>query len=90
MLPKKRFSATIFGAIGNCIGGGGFFYMLAESTNRDDFLSFLGSVRQLLTVPIDDRVTLVTDNHCAHIGPSARAKFAKLNMDALFMPPNSP
>lgn len=63
-LGSRRFSGvTVFGAIGESIGGG--LFMTAKSTNTDDCLKFVRLLIDRLR-PREIRPYIVLDNHSAH------------------------
>ena len=79
----------MFGCIGKFLPSN-FIYMLAESTNTQDFRSFCTDIREKARLSEETTIYMVLDNASAHDNPKSRKKLRQLNIMPLFMPPYSP
>ena len=65
----KGFSFTVFGAVGHCIRGNGFFHEIHEATTAEAFSHFVVNLAdQLGPLPAGVKPGLVLDNHNAGRG----------------------
>ena len=60
----KGCSITVFGALGECLMGSGFYYEIHESTNAISFTQFiLNLAEQIVPLPQGVKPGIVIDNH---------------------------
>jgi transposase len=89
MLPTNRGRAiTILGGIGNCLHQAVFVH--GESTNKERVEALLKELRLHSTLPPEEKIYVVLDNHTAHHSHDVVAQMAELNFEPLYMPPYSP
>lgn len=84
--PNRRFTGqTIFGACGAKFKP---LFMIAKSTNQDDFRAFLEMIRA--QVGDGPAIKIVLDNASAHEAVSKTNFCAERNIELVFMPAYSP
>ena len=89
ILPSKRGkSVTIYGSIGNCVREK-FHFVLKESTNKVDFVSYIETLRANLNVEPNEEVNFILDNHSAHHSHVAIQALMVNNFIPKFLPTHS-
>ena len=79
-ISGTRFSGvTVFGCIGNCIKGN-FIYQLNGSTNQVAARQFFEKIRKKATLPRDEVIYVVMDNHSAHTTLLTKALLQELRI----------
>ena len=68
-LANRNASFTLYGALGECISGSGFYWEIHDSTNGSDFLDFITNLYgEIDFSKLEVRPILLFDNHRAHLG----------------------
>jgi hypothetical protein len=77
-LIKERFKKgvkhgfTVYGAVGNCIKGNGYFE-LHDSSNKIDFMAYMKRLgNHVIRKRRQEKPILILDNLAAHLGPEKR------------------
>ena len=59
---------TVYGAVGNCLLNDYSYFEIHDSTNKEDFMSYIENLATEISPELDSKPWLLLDNHRAHIG----------------------
>ena len=80
MKRGEKYGFSVYGAVSECIKGGGYFE-IHDSSNKEDFCGYMKRLgKKLISLPGSLKPICVLDNLSAHKGPDRRAimnKFCK-------------
>jgi len=89
ILNKHRGNGiTVIGAIGELLATP--LFMLAKSTNSEEFMAFLRQLRDRFSYCKATTIHLVLDNAAAHHNNFVKLLAAKLNIELMFLPAYTP
>ena len=85
-MQNQGASFTVYGALGECLQGKGFYYAIGDSTNSDDFLDFITNLfGEVVPLPSGVKPVVVLDNHRAHLG-ERKERMEQLGFQPAFLP----